>query len=64
MLPCQGQCPSFQPGCHKTCAYWRQYQTRQREERAAKAAYLRFYRDLCGTVARQLRADAARYPAR
>ena len=64
MLPCQGQCPNYQPGCHKRCAHWRQYLARQQEERAAKNAYLRFCFDLCDTVTRQLRASAARCPAR
>lgn len=64
MLPCQGQCPNFQTGCHKTCAHWRQYLSQQQKEREAKTAYLRFYFDLCDTVTRQLRAVTVRYPAR
>ena len=63
MLPCQAQCSQYCPGCHKQCPHWRQYLDRQKEVRAAKRAYLRYYTDLCGTVTRQLRACAARYPA-
>ena len=37
MLPCQGQCPDFHPGCHKTCARWRQYLARQQQEREKPA---------------------------
>lgn len=29
MLPCQSDCPSFHDGCHKSCAYWREFQARQ-----------------------------------
>ena len=64
MLPCQGNCPDYQTGCHKQCQRWREYQQRQQLQRAQKTTYLRFYRDLCGTIARQLRADTARYPMR
>ena len=64
MLPCQSQCPDFRPGCHRACPRWRQYLARQREERAAKTAYLRFYCDLCDTVTRQLRAAVPRRPLR
>ena len=64
MLPCQDSCPDYQTGCHKQCQRWREYQQHQQLERARKTTYLRFYRDLCGTIARQLRADTARYPMR
>ena len=62
MLPCQGNCPDYQTGCHKQCQRWREYQQLQQVQRAKKTTYLRFYRELCGTITRQLRADSARYP--
>ncbi len=64
MLPCQDSCHDYQTGCHKQCQRWREYQQRQQLQRAQKTTYLLFYRDLCGTIARQLRADTARYPMR
>ena len=40
MLPCQGTCPNYQPGCHKCCAEWKLLQDRQRVQRQQKKAYL------------------------
>lgn len=62
MLPCRESCPDYQAGCHKQCRRWREYQQHQQIQRAQKTAYLRFYRELCGTITRQLRANTARYP--
>ena len=36
MLPCQGTCPNYQPGCHKCCAEWKMLQDRQRVQRQQK----------------------------
>ena len=63
MLPCQSSCPAYCPGCHKTCAQWKQFQQAQRETREAKKQYLRFYQALCGQVTRQYRAMQVRRPA-
>ena len=38
MLPCQGTCPNYQPGCHKCCAEWKMLQDRQRVQRQQKKA--------------------------
>ena len=43
MLPCQKTCPSYREGCHKTCANWLLFQRRQKEQREAKKAYLRYH---------------------
>ena len=56
MLPCQGNCPHYQSGCHKSCEAWRQLQERQRVQRQQKKAYLDYYNDLCLTMTRQFRA--------
>lgn len=56
MLPCQSGCPSHFPGCHKTCAHWREFQVRQREQRQAKKDYLTHYNEVCSCMTRQLRA--------
>ena len=56
MLPCQGTCPHYQSGCHKSCEAWRQLQERQRVQRQQKKAYLDYYNDLCLTMTRQFRA--------
>ena len=55
MLPCQGTCPNYQPGCHKCCAEWKLLQDRQRVQRQQKKAYLDYYNDLCLTMTRQFR---------
>ena len=55
MLPCQGTCPHYQSGCHKSCEAWRQLQERQRVQRQQKKAYLDYYNDLCLTMTRQFR---------
>ena len=56
LLPCQGTCPHYQSGCHKSCEAWRQLQERQRVQRQQKKAYLDYYNDLCLTMTRQFRA--------
>ena len=33
MLPCRPGCPSYQEGCHKTCAQWQLFQEEQRAQR-------------------------------
>ena len=53
MLPCQGTCPNYQPGCHKSVSYT--HQDRQRVQRQQKKAYLDYYNDLCLTMTRQFR---------
>ena len=55
MLPCQGTCPNYQPGCHKCYAEWKLLQDRQRVQRQQKKAYLDYYNDLCLTMTRQFR---------
>ena len=55
MLPCQGTCSNYQPGCHKCCAEWKLLQDRQRVQRQQKKAYLDYYNDLCLTMTRQFR---------
>ena len=47
MLPCQKTCPSYREGCHKTCANWLLFQRRQKEQREAKKAYLRYHMARC-----------------
>lgn len=64
MIPCQKSCSAYCEGCHKSCAEWRQFQTRLREERQAKKDYLNYYNELCGAVTRQLRAIGAYCGAR
>ena len=56
MIPCQKSCSAYCEGCHKSCAEWRQFQTRLREERQAKKDYLNYYNELGGAVPRQPRA--------
>lgn len=63
MLPCQSDCRSYQPGCHKTCQHWKAFQEKQRIQRRAKKEYMRFYNDLCTAVTRQLSAMAPRRSA-
>lgn len=55
MLPCQSDCPSFHDGCHKSCAYWREFQARQTVQRQAKKSYLHYYNELCFCMTKQLR---------
>lgn len=59
MIPCQSTCGDYREGCHKSCARWRAFQARLREERLAKKAYLKYYNELCGEVTRRLRAAGA-----
>lgn len=54
MLPCQGTCPHYQSGCHKSCEAWRQLQERQRVQRQQKKAYLD-YTTTCADHDRQFR---------
>ena len=63
MLPCQGRCPNFTPGCHKSCSQWKRFLEEQREQRAEKKKYMQFYNDLCTAVTRQFYAIGTR-PAR
>ena len=56
MLPCQNSCPRYTPGCHKTCAAWRQFQRQQQAANRAKRQYLQYHNQVCATVVRQLRA--------
>ena len=60
MLPCRPGCPSYQEGCHKTCAHWQLFQEKQRAQRQAKKAYLQFHNTLCAQVVRQCRAIQCR----
>lgn len=53
MLPCQTGCPGHREGCHKDCARWKEFQAQQQLQRQKKKDYLKFYNDLCSTVARQ-----------
>ena len=53
MLPCQTGCPGHREGCHKDCARWKEFQAQQQLQRKKKKDYLKFYNDLCSTVARQ-----------
>lgn len=53
MLPCQTGCPGHREGCHKDCARWKEFQIQQQLQRQKKKDYLKFYNDLCSTVARQ-----------
>ncbi len=55
MLPCQGTCPHYHAGCHKSCEAWKLLQERQRVQRQQKKAYLDYYNDLCLTMTRQFR---------
>ena len=55
MLPCQGTCPNYKPGCHKCCAEWKLLQDRQRVQRQQNMAYLDYSTDLCLTMTRQFR---------
>lgn len=56
MLPCQTSCPNHREGCHKDCPSWKEFQRRQQIQRQQKKDYLKFYNDLCSTVARQFSA--------
>ena len=60
MLPCRPGCPSYQEGCHKTCAQWQLFQEEQRAQRQAKKQYLQFHNALCAQVVRQCRAIQCR----
>ena len=53
MLPCQTACPNHQEGCHKECVRWKEFQVQQEIQRRKKKDYLKFYNELCSTVARQ-----------
>ena len=64
MLPCQSACPSYQPGCHKLCPRWREFQRQQAIERQAKKRYLKFHLDNCALLCHQLYALQPRYQAR
>ena len=59
MIPCQKSCSAYCEGCHKSCAEWRQFQTRLREERQAKKDYLNYYNELWGAIPAQCRAMEA-----
>ena len=63
MLPCQSQCPAYQPGCHKACARWRLLQEKQRTEREAKKQYLQYHSLRCAEMTRQYLSLQVRYPA-
>ena len=56
MLPCQTACPNHQEGCHKECVRWKEFQVQQEIQRRKKKVYLKFYNELCSTVARQFTA--------
>ena len=60
MLPCRPGCPSYQEGCHKTCAQWQLFQEELRVQRQAKKQYLQFHNALCAQVVRQCRAIQCR----
>ena len=60
MLPCQAQCAAYHSGCHKDCASWSAFQERQRLQREAKKAYLKYYGELCAQTLRQLTAMQVR----
>ena len=62
MLPCQVNCPSYQPGCHKTCSYWKEFQRQQALQRQAKKRYLKFHLDRCAMMYHQLCALQPRHP--
>lgn len=64
MLPCQGKCPRYQEGCHKSCLHWKQFQAEQSVRRLAKKQYLKYYAEQSCVVLRQLRALGACYPTR
>ena len=53
MLPCQISCSGYRDGCHKTCSRWKAFQESQRSQRQAKKDYLKFYNELCISLARQ-----------
>lgn len=55
MLPCQSTCPHYVSGCHKVCTQWSEFQTKERERRAAQKAYLQYYIPQCDQVTRQFR---------
>ena len=39
--------------CQTGCARWKEFQAQQQLQRQKKKDYLKFYNDLCSTVARQ-----------
>ena len=63
MLPCQGTCPDYQCGCHKTCVRWREMQEEQRVQRNAKKEYLRYHSIRCAQTVRQLLSLQTGHPA-
>lgn len=62
MLPCQPGCPTYQCGCHKTCAHWQTFQAEQRLQREAKKRYLQYHLLRCSQTTRQFLALQARRP--
>ena len=64
MLPCQTACPTYQEGCHKTCARWRIFQERQCAQRQEKKQYLQLHNVRCTQTIHQYLAMIARYPMR
>ena len=64
MIPCQQGCASYCEGCHKSCVRWAEFQRQKSRERQAKKDYLKYYNELCGSVARTYRAIGAVYMAR
>ena len=56
MLPCQDSCPDYQTGLPQAVPALAGIPTAPADPAGQKTTYLRFYRELCGTIARQLRA--------
>lgn len=55
MLPCQQTCPQHAPGCHQTCAQWKEFQHQQVLRRQEKKSYLKYYQELYAVRTRQFR---------
>ncbi len=53
MIPCRNDCEKYFEGCHKNCAYWKDFQEQNRIEREKKKAYLSYHNQICKTVIRQ-----------
>ena len=54
MLPCQKNCANYHEGCHRACVSWHLFQNRQKEQREAKKAYLRYHLERCTQAVHQL----------
>ncbi len=64
MIPCRKTCADYCEGCHKTCPRWKEFLEKSSIERREKKAYLAYYSELCGTIARQCRASSPFVPHR